>query len=69
MFSHLRRLGKFRYKKEGAWLRIWIEPRPRNFQKKETRFDVDSVAKKFVIACYFLIFILSYSATYLHNSL
>ena len=49
MFSHLRRLGKFRYKTDGAWYHDLDWATPLKFPKKETRFDVDFVAKKLLM--------------------
>ena len=69
MFSHLRRLGKFRYKKRGVALHLYWAT-PLKFPKKEPIW-CRLGWKKIANACFFLLFDRSYIRyclfTYLDN--
>ena len=66
MFSHLRRLGKFRYKKRGVALHLYWAT-PLKFPKKRNTFDVDSVEKKLLMhASFYFLIALTFAIAFLH---
>ena len=61
MFSHLRRLGKFRYRKIGGVASIWIEPRQLKFRNE--MFRACRCWKKILHDVFFI----SFSAIFAYN--